>query len=229
MFRLSGDARFGRDHAAETLIVAGVVYGRDARDLTPDRRVDAYPRGACSLDEVAQSMSSRLSVMLIPSERWWYMPTPLQQLGARRLVVTSSTRSMLQSMWPRRIRPSFGRLINISAIMSSVSQGPMSCCGMVHASCVRNSGAGYSGSQERPSRRRGARSSRVTGQRDRAGRPRRVTTQIIRAARRCPTKHLSWRPIGHLLQVAAAAHKQFMRRPQGGATVVAALIARGWR
>ena len=74
-------ARFGRDHPAETLIVAGVRFmGETAKILTPDKRVLMPPsRQPARWTRVARSMNSRLSVMPILSERWWCMPTPLQR------------------------------------------------------------------------------------------------------------------------------------------------------
>ena len=73
-------ARFGRDHPAETLIVAGVRFmGETAKILTPGKRV-LMPtlEATCSSMRAVRSMSFPPSVTRTPTARWWSTPT-LQQ------------------------------------------------------------------------------------------------------------------------------------------------------
>ena len=72
-------ARFGHDHPAETLIVAGVKFmGETAKILTPDKRV-LMPtlEATCSLDIGCpiEEFSAR-SATSTRTARWWYTPIP---------------------------------------------------------------------------------------------------------------------------------------------------------
>ena len=74
-------AKFGHEHPAKTLIVAGVRFmGETAKILNPEKRVlmpdlDAY----CSLDLGCQQMNFPRFAMRIPTALWWCMPIPAQR------------------------------------------------------------------------------------------------------------------------------------------------------
>ena len=74
-------ARFGRDHEAQTLVVAGVRFmGESAKILSPEKTVLMPDLDAtCSLDLAARSTNSAPSVMPTRIARWWFMPTPARR------------------------------------------------------------------------------------------------------------------------------------------------------
>ena len=80
-------ARFGNQHSADMLIVAGVRFmGETAKVLTPEKTV-VMPtlEATCSLDLAVQSSSLMLFVINTLIAQSWYMPIPQQP---SRLVLT---------------------------------------------------------------------------------------------------------------------------------------------
>lgn len=74
-------ARFGNQHPAKTLLVAGVKFmGETAKILTPEKTVIMPTLEAtCSLDLGCPPQSSLHSVISILTVWSWFMPIPLQQ------------------------------------------------------------------------------------------------------------------------------------------------------
>ena len=75
-------ARFGRDHAARTLVVAGVRFmGESAKILSPHKRVLMPDLDAtCSLDlGCPAGRVRRPSATRTRTGRWWSMPTPARR------------------------------------------------------------------------------------------------------------------------------------------------------
>jgi quinolinate synthase len=74
-------ARFGRDHAAQTLVVAGVRFmGESAKILSPGKRVLMPDLDAtCSLDLGCPPTTSPPSATPTPTARWWSTPTPARR------------------------------------------------------------------------------------------------------------------------------------------------------
>jgi quinolinate synthase len=75
-------ARFGRDHAAQTLVVSGVKFmGETAKILSPEKTVLMPDLDAnCSLD-LGCPVDDFNSVLRrsTPTAPWWSMPTPARR------------------------------------------------------------------------------------------------------------------------------------------------------
>jgi quinolinate synthase len=71
-------ARFGRDHPAKTLVVAGVRFmGETAKILSPEKRILMPDLDAtCSLDLGCPADEFAAFCDSTRTARWWSMPTP---------------------------------------------------------------------------------------------------------------------------------------------------------
>jgi len=70
-------ARFGNQHKASTVVVAGVKFmGETAKILNPEKRV-LMPtlEATCSLVSVVLQMNSLHFAISIQIAQWWFMPT----------------------------------------------------------------------------------------------------------------------------------------------------------
>jgi quinolinate synthase len=135
-------ARFGHDHPASTLVVAGVRFmGETAKILTPDKRV-LMPtlEATCSLDvgcpagpfgEFCDQHPDRTVVV--------YANTSAAVKARSDWVVTSSIALDVVEYLSVTARRSCGRRTSISARGCNARPVPTCCCGTVPASCTRSS------------------------------------------------------------------------------------------
>jgi quinolinate synthase len=74
-------ARFGRDHAAQTLVVAGVRFmGETAKILSPrEARADARPGRHLLARPGLPGRRLRAFCDAHPDRRWWSTPTPARR------------------------------------------------------------------------------------------------------------------------------------------------------
>ena len=74
-------ARFGMDHPASTVVVAGVRFmGENGQDIESRKTATGgRARGRVFLDQGCPADAFSTFAMRIPGELWWCMPTPAQR------------------------------------------------------------------------------------------------------------------------------------------------------
>jgi quinolinate synthase len=137
-------ARFGRDHPAKTLVVAGVRFmGETAKILSPEKRILMPDLDAtcsldlgCPADEFAAFCDQHPDRTVVV-----YANTSAAVKARADWMVTSSSAWISSSTCMRRARRSCGRRTSIWAATSRSRPAPTCCCGRAPAWCMTNSRA----------------------------------------------------------------------------------------
>jgi quinolinate synthase len=141
-------ARFGRDHPAKTLVVAGVRFmGETAKILSPEKRILMPDLDAtCSLDLGCPADEFAAFCDAHPDRTVVVYANTSAAVKARAdwMVTSSIGLDIVASTCTRRAKRSCGRRTATSAPTSRKRPAPTCCCGRAPAWCTTNSRASNS-------------------------------------------------------------------------------------